>query len=101
MQKFHCYSWFCKICVFYILIKLFFHITKKVRTKFKILKTKRHFKVKQKVFSMTFKDLSVTRNYFKPKSAPLVIFRSQKDKESRYFINSITCSSHGTKIYVL
>lgn len=50
---------------------------------------------------MTFKDLSVTRNYFKPKSAPLVIFISQKDKESRYFINSITCSSHGTKIYVL
>ena len=53
------------------LIKLFFYKTKKSRQNLNILRTRRSFKVKQKVFFIIFKGLSVAKNCLRPDSAPL------------------------------
>ena len=46
-------------------------MTKKLRQKLNILKTKRAFEVKQKEFYITFKGLLVAKNCLRPESAPL------------------------------
>ena len=53
------------------LIKVFFHMAKYQDKNLNILRTKRTFKVKQKAFFITFKRVSVTKNYPRLESAPL------------------------------
>ena len=52
-----------------------------------ILKTKRAFQVKQKVFFITFKGLSVAKNCLRPESAPLrpIFKKKTKKKNSETF----------------
>ena len=38
-----------------------------------ILRTKRAFEVKQKVFFIIFKGLSIAKNCLRPKSAPIIL----------------------------
>ena len=48
-----------------------------------ILRTKRAFQVKQKVFFIIFKGLSVAKNCLRPESAPLrPIFKKKKNSET-------------------
>ena len=53
------------------LIKLFFYMAKRWN-KLKILRTKRTFKVRPKAFFINFKGFSVTKNCFRPETAPLL-----------------------------
>ena len=64
-------------------------MTKKSRQAFVILRTKGAFKVKRKVFSIIFKELSVAKNCLRHKSVPLKSLLQGKSHYSYYNHSSI------------
>ena len=62
---------------------------------------RRAFKVKQKVFFISFKGLSVAKNCLRPESVPLKVKGLVSQKELEYFTYEFKKSAYLGKLYLL